>query len=100
MHVPSVVCHMPHVEVFIITCVSLKLIVYSSGQSVLWDKRAIAYQLCLSIQKQLSCTGQILSLTMDHLCLLIPWIMAFGANHLVTGTPLTRQVAYSNSPVL
>ena len=33
----------PHVE-------TLKLIVYSSGQSVLWDQRAIAYP-CSSITK-------------------------------------------------
>ena len=48
MHVPFVVCHMPHVEVLIIMCVSLKLIVYSSGPSVLWDQRAIAYPLLLN----------------------------------------------------
>ena len=38
MCVPFVVCHMPHVE-------ALKLNVYSSGQSVLWDQRGIAYSL-------------------------------------------------------
>ena len=50
MHVPFVVCHMPHVEVLIITCVSLKLLIYSSGQSVLWDQRAIVYPLLLNQQ--------------------------------------------------
>ena len=70
MCVSFVVCCMPHVEVLIIICVSFKLIAYSSGQSVLWDQRAIAYPLCSSIQKYLSCTGQIPSLTMNHICLL------------------------------
>ena len=47
MH-PFVLCCMPHVEVLIITCVSLKLIIYLSGQSVLWDQRAIACPLLLN----------------------------------------------------
>ena len=34
IHVPLVVCHVPHVE-------ALKLIIYSRSQSVLWDQRAI-----------------------------------------------------------
>ena len=40
MHVLIVVCHASHVK-------ALKLIIYSSGQSVLWDQRAIAYPLFL-----------------------------------------------------
>ena len=44
MHIPFVVCHLPHVE-------ALKLIVYSSGQSVQWDQRAIAYPLLLNLIK-------------------------------------------------
>ena len=40
MHVPFVVCYVPHVG-------ALKLVIYSSGQSVLWDQRAIAYSLFL-----------------------------------------------------
>ena len=41
MHVPFVECHMPHVE-------AMKLIIYSSGKSVLWDQRAITYSLLLN----------------------------------------------------
>ena len=41
MHVPFVVCHVLHVE-------ALKLIIYSNGQSVLWDQRAIAHPLFLN----------------------------------------------------
>ena len=52
MHVPFVVCHIPHVEVLIITCISLKLIIHSSDQSVLLDQRAIAYPLLLN-QKEI-----------------------------------------------
>ena len=39
--VPFVIYHVPHVE-------ALKLIVYFSGQSVLWDQRVITYPLCLN----------------------------------------------------
>ena len=90
MHVPVVVYHVPHVEVLIITCVSLKLIAYSSGQSVLWDQRAIAYPLSSSIQKCLSCTGQILGLTMSHMCLLHSLDFGLGANDQVIGTPFNE----------
>ena len=41
MYAPFVVCCMPHVE-------ALKLIIFSSGQSVLWDQRAITYPVFLS----------------------------------------------------
>ena len=39
---------MPYVEALIITYVSLKLIIHSSGQSELWDQRAISYPLLLN----------------------------------------------------
>ena len=57
MHVPFVVYHVPHVEV-------MELINYSSGQSVLWDQRAITYTLLLN-QTIAVMTGQTLSLTMS-----------------------------------
>ena len=41
MHVPFEVCHVPHVQ-------ALKLIIYSSCQSPLWDQRAIAFSLFLA----------------------------------------------------
>ena len=88
--VPFVVCYMPHVQVLIITCVPLKLITYSSDQSVLWNQRAIAYPLCSSIQKLMSCTGQIQGLTMNSLCLLGPLDFGFRTNDLVMGTPFNK----------
>ena len=48
MFVLFVVCYMPHVEMLTITCVSLKLLAYPSGQSVQWDQRVIAYPLFLN----------------------------------------------------
>ena len=41
MCVSSVVCHMLHVE-------ALKLIIYSSSQSLLWAQRTVAYPLFLN----------------------------------------------------
>ena len=41
MYVPFVVCHMSHAE-------ALKLIIYSIGQSLLWDQRAVAHPLFLN----------------------------------------------------
>ena len=39
--IPFVVCRVPHVE-------ALKLIIYSSGQSILWNQRVNAYQFFLN----------------------------------------------------
>ena len=38
---PFVVCFMPHLE-------ALKLVIYSSGQCVMWDQSAIVYSLFLN----------------------------------------------------
>ena len=71
-------------------CISLKLITYSSGQSVLWNQRAIAYPLHSSIQN--SCHALIRDLVLKQaICAYhIPWILALGANDPVVGTPFDK----------
>ena len=63
---PFAVCHMPHVE-------ALKLIIYSSGQSVPWDQRAIAYPLFLN-QKQNSCHALVRYLVLHEPSVLVTFL--------------------------
>ena len=62
MHVPFVVCDVLHVE-------ALKLIIYSSGQSMLWDQRAIAYLLLFNPKK--CCHAMVRSYVLQQAIVLI-----------------------------
>ena len=93
MCIPFVVCHMPHVEV-------LKLMIYSSSQSVLWDQRAIAYPLfhnpktAVMYWSDPKSYNKLVSLSHSQ---------DLGFRGLWTGygnSLLTKQIAYNDPPAL
>ena len=82
MLVPFVVCHMPHVK-------ALKLILYSTGQFVLWDQRAIAYSLFLN--PKIAVRHWLDPKSYNELvCLLHSLDLALEANNLGIGTPFAK----------
>ena len=84
MCVSLILCCMSHVE-------ALTLIIYSGGQSVLWDQRAISYPLFLSPKIAVMHWSDTKSLQQAMCVYHIPWILVLGANYLVIGTPFNKE---------
>ena len=87
---PFVVCHMPHVEILIITGVSLKLIAIQVANMCCGIKGLLLIH-CVP-----QCKNSYYALVRSYVLQRaicphhIPWILALGANDVVIGAPFDR----------